>query len=497
MIEVCYFTLRRETWRDTHNLLYLELKATSNSKACHEILQWKTVFLFKSSFVPIHRQSSCIDTSPIISNRFYTMSRRLHIVAGTYEGVLAGWELQNEKKLQLTLATGVHQGSIRSLALASTAETPGTLLSTGYDEVAKTHDFSKAISESGEIRTPSDFGTPTCSSFGPKEAATHCLMGFAGGKLALYKKKDWSVQHVLAGHDGGVSAIAIHPSGKLALSGGTTDGKVKLWDLTKGRLAYVAKMQSTGVKGRKFESVTSIVWSMDGSVYGWAYGSHMTVKDVASGKDLLDVDLGSTKINQMDLLEGPLGIFCVGAGNDGSLPILMVGGADSEERKGMLAIEPVDGAVAREERFNSAGVVSVMNLMGAVSMIVNGEEDEGKEGDSASGDDSESERDDSKEEEDPAVDIIDSVQLGSGARITCLAAWFADATEDEEREDIDETSTEDLEEEVVKEDKRGDKRKAHAVEMDQVAVEKARMLVQQATKIQKRKKSKSKKPNTQ
>lgn len=444
------------------------------------------------------------------------MSRRLHIVAGTYEGVLAGWELQNQKTLKLTLATGVHQGSIRSLALASTSETPGTLLSTGYDEVAKTHDFAKAISESGEIRTPSDFGTPTCSSFGPKEAATHCLMGFAGGKLALYKKRDWSVQHVLAGHDGGVSAVAIHPSGKLALSGGMTDGKVKLWDLTKGRLAYVTKMQSTGLKARKFESVTSIVWSMDGSVYGWAYGSHMTVKDVASGKDLLDVDLGSTKINQMALLEGPLGIFCVGAGNDGSLPVLMVGGADNEERKGMLAIEPVDGAVAREERFkciqaiwdyhvvtaNSAGVVSIMNLMGAVNMIVNGEEDdkEGKEGDSASGDDSESESDDGKEEEEPAVDIIDSVQLGSGARITCLAAWFADATEDQEREDIDETpieDPEDVEEEVVKEDKRGDKRKAHQVEMDPAAVEKARMLVQQAKKIQKRKKSKGKNQKTQ
>ena len=442
------------------------------------------------------------------------MVRRLYLVAGTYEGVLAGWELQNETKLKLTLATGVHQGSIRSLALASTLDTPGTLLSTGYDEVAKTHDFAKAISESGEIRTPSDFGTPTCSAFAPKEAATHCLMGFAGGKLALYKKRDWSVQHVLAGHDGGVSALAIHPSGKLALTGGITDGKVKLWDLTKGRLAYVTKIQSTGVKARKFESVSSIVWSQDGSLYGWSYGSHVTVKDVASGRDLLDVDLGTTRINQIALIEGSFGIFCVGAGNDGSLPVLMVGGPDGEERKGMLAIEPVDGAVAREERFkcvqaiwdyhivtaNSAGVVSLMNLKGAVNLIVNGIDQENLQGESASVDTSQSDSNDENQEE-PAVEIVESVQLGSGARITCLTAWFTDNASEAEIECIDTTPLEEAEvvakEEIVQVDHRGDKRKAHEVEMDSAAVKKARALVLQAKKIQKKKMKKAKKQKTQ
>jgi len=440
------------------------------------------------------------------------MARRLYVIAGTYEGVLAGWELQNEQKLKLTLATGVHQGSIRSLSLASTPDTPGTLLSTGYDEVAKTHDFAKAVSESGEIRTPSDFGTPTCSAFGPKDLATHCLMGFAGGKLALYKKKDWSIQHVLAGHDGGVSALAIHPSGKLALSGGLTDGKVKLWDLTKGRLAYASKIHSTGVKARKFDNVSSIVWSQDGCLYGWSYGSHMTVKDVASGKDLLDVDLGATKVNQMALLEGPQGMFCVGAGNDGSLPVLMIGGADEDERRGMLAIEPVDGAVAREERFrcvqsiwnycivtaNSAGVVSLMNLEGAINMIVNGEEDESVD-ESAPSDESESDSEKQSETE-PAVEIIDSVQLGSGARITCLAAWFSDSIEVDKAKSNDVANTEEIDLTPVDEsneiadenvnNKRQDKRKAHEVEMDSAAVAKARTLVQQAKKIQKKNKAK-------
>ena len=214
--------------------------------------------------------------------------------------------------------------------------------------------------------------------------------------------------------------------------------------------------------------------------------------------------------NQIALIEGPQGIFCVGAGNDGSLPVLMVGGPDDEERKGMLAIEPVDGAVAREERFkciqaiwdyhivtaNSAGVVSLMNLKGAVNMIVNGEDRENINDESASADTYQSNSDDENQEE-AAVEIVESVQLGSGARITCLTAWFTDNAEQAETECIDTTPLDEAEvvskEKIVHVDHREDKRKAHEIEMDSAAVEKARALVHQAKKIQKKKKAKKQK----
>jgi hypothetical protein len=42
------------------------------------------------------------------------------------------------------------------------------------------------------------------------------------------KKNDWAVEHVLAGHAGGIARLAVvHPSGKLALTGGHADGKLK------------------------------------------------------------------------------------------------------------------------------------------------------------------------------------------------------------------------------------------------------------------------------
>ena len=70
----------------------------------------------------------------------------LVIAAGTYDGLLAGWEIK-EKRLELTFATAVHEGSIRSLSIAASTklDIPGSLLSCGYDEALRTHDWSKSL----------------------------------------------------------------------------------------------------------------------------------------------------------------------------------------------------------------------------------------------------------------------------------------------------------------------------------------------------------------
>lgn len=443
----------------------------------------------------------------------------LVIVAGTYDGVIAGWETQDSDghALELTFATPVHQGSVRSLCLAapSSPHKPGTLLSCGYDEELKTHDWSKKLHSSGQVRTPADFGTPTSCSFAPPTQApsTHCLLGFSGGKLVVYKKRDWSIQHVLAGHEGGIASVAVHPTGKLALTGGSCDSKLKLWDLTRGRLAYVTKLPHTQ---KRHEPVDSLEWSADGSMYGWCCGNRVTVRATDSGKDLLDAELPS-RVNELVLMEGDQGIFVAAACNDGSLPVLAVQSLDDsqEERRAILAIEPVDRAVAGEERFkcirniegyrvvtaNSAGVVSVMNLEGAVQMILSesSSDDEQENEEDQDGNDENDNDDEEEEEQELAVDIVESVRLGSGARITCLSAWY----------NIDSTgSTEDIEESLPGEEEkeaevsppkeetanegRGTKRKAE-VEMDSATVEKARSLVKQAKKMKKKKDRKKKK----
>jgi WD40 repeat protein len=441
-------------------------------------------------------------------------SSGLVIAAGTYDGVLAGWELKKKKGLELTFATAVHAGSIRSLSIATSpnSDEPGSLLSCGYDEALRTHDWHKRLTSSGEIRTPSDFGTPVCSSFAPPaEHSTHCVLGFSNGKISIYKKRDWSVQHVLAGHEGGVGCLAVHPTGKLALSGGVIDGKLKLWDLTKGRLAFVNKINPSSTLGGKsrYDPISSLVWSKTGSFYAMAYGSHITVREVATGKDLLDVDLPS-RVHQVTLMTGPEGIFVAAACNDGSLPVLAVDDSDDENRRAIMAIEPVDAHLAREERFkcifcvrgyyvvtaNSAGVVSLMDLSGAVKMMYEDVEEKSDDSEAeGSADDSENE-----EDMDLAVEIIESIQLGTGARITCLTAWCKDETiEDEdsaeEMEELEEIPKEAAQDPEPPAEDKGFKRKQDDLDvtMDAAAVRKARSLVQKAKNMKKRKEKKNKK----
>lgn len=242
---------------------------------------------------------------------------RLVVVAGTYDGVLAGWDSvanetdgathDNEDKnkkdnlldmlnsgmkteetfLKMNFAMASHDGSVRSLSIASSEKKgtrpksnakdddkdpaslfPHTMISCGFDESINIYSLSKQ-EQSGELKTPSDIGTPTCSSFAPPNEAhpTHVLIGLSTGKIVIYRKKDWSIQHILACHDEkGVNSIAVHPSGKMALSGGN-DGKICLWDLMRGRLAFVTKVGDTK-KGRK-STINDIIWSDDGKRYGY------------------------------------------------------------------------------------------------------------------------------------------------------------------------------------------------------------------------------------
>ena len=506
------------------------------------------------------KSTQSVDTSPEHNIR---LPAKVILAAGTYDGVLAGYEihlvpgkgvpdndeedssLEGDKndpneaknnKLQIVFASPVHNGSVRSLTTSRSNNHSCLLLSTGYDEMLQTHDFGKGLTSSGQVRTPSDFGTPVCSAFAPPHStattasATHCLVGFGssttpeaagGGKLVIYRKRDWSVQHVMNGHEGGIASVAVHPTGKLALTGGNQDGKLKLWDLERGRLAHssaTVKAAATQVEGRKhYEPISCISWSEEGDCYGFCHGSHITIREVTTGKDLLDVDL-PCKVNQVCLMRGPEGLFVAAAGNDGSLPVLAVGdveGDDKSARRAIMAIEPVNGPVAGDERFkciqtvtgyyvataNSGGVISLMNLQGSINMMTSSggalEDDDDDDDDSAEepvDSDSDASSDD-ENDDDLAVEIVDSILLGSGARITCLAAWAAPLLEELEMPlnvpKIRKERTKDTDDAISskKKQKRGDNEDStkNEVVMDNEKLEKARALAQQAKKIQKRK----------
>ena len=210
-----------------------------------------------------------------------------------------------------------------------------------------------------------------------------------------------------------------------------------------------------------------------------------------------------------------------------------------------MAIEPVDGPVAGDARFkclksveggsgflvvtaNSGGVVSLIDLEGAARMILSDDEEGGRATGGGGSSDEDDDVSDEDEEEDVAAEFLESVRIGSGARITNLAVWSAGSAEDgvghddydmletgddaryEEQgaedddssahEEEEEEEDESIEEAPAKKKKqkieltsRISGEKSREIELDAEALEKARSIIKRAKKKQKKAKKKKSK----
>ncbi|KII86061.1 hypothetical protein PLICRDRAFT_44519 [Plicaturopsis crispa FD-325 SS-3] len=70
---------------------------------------------------------------------------------------------------------------------------------------------------------------------------SHLLSASEDGTLALFRARDWAVLRSLRGHTGRVNALAVHPSGKVALSVGR-DRTLRMWDLMRGKGSASVKL---------------------------------------------------------------------------------------------------------------------------------------------------------------------------------------------------------------------------------------------------------------
>lgn len=83
------------------------------------------------------------------------------------------------------------------------------------------------------------------------------LSGGADSTICIWRTSDWLCLHKLGGHKAAVTSIAPHPTGKLALSTGK-DRTLRLWDLVKGRIAFITRLDEVGEK---------VFWSPDAERY--------------------------------------------------------------------------------------------------------------------------------------------------------------------------------------------------------------------------------------
>nr|CCA20016.1 p21activated protein kinaseinteracting protein putat [Albugo laibachii Nc14] len=169
----------------------------------------------------------------------------LRIAAGTYGGILYGWDAipvddksnTSSKKWQLKLRFGysAHSECIKSAAFMK-SRNGKILLSGSSDETIKIYDADKRI-EVGTLMEQS--GSITCLEFFQH---THLLSASTDKTVCIWRVSDWNCLHVLGGHKEEISAIAIHPSGKLAFSV-ARDQTLRMWNLVNGRCAYIRRLE--------------------------------------------------------------------------------------------------------------------------------------------------------------------------------------------------------------------------------------------------------------
>ncbi|OLL24609.1 p21-activated protein kinase-interacting protein 1-like [Neolecta irregularis DAH-3] len=161
------------------------------------------------------------------------------VVTGCYERVLHGYDVKIvDGKSTVFLPVFIfsaHLGPIKCVAAK------GRYLATGgSDEIIKLHDLKKRkdlgslISHSGAIT----------SIYFPFRG--HMLSTSEDGKMIIWSTKNWDPQEILKGHKGSVNDVAIHPSGKIALSVGR-DRTMRLWNMMTGRKANVQKIEYEGL----------------------------------------------------------------------------------------------------------------------------------------------------------------------------------------------------------------------------------------------------------
>lgn len=90
---------------------------------------------------------------------------------------------------------------------------------------------------------------------------SHIFSGSADGVLAIVRVGNWQLEKLWEKphNEKAILDIAVHPSGKLALTLGC-DSSLRTWNLIKGRQAYVINLNS---KSKDAKSLEKIIWAED------------------------------------------------------------------------------------------------------------------------------------------------------------------------------------------------------------------------------------------
>ncbi|XP_046361632.2 p21-activated protein kinase-interacting protein 1-like isoform X1 [Haliotis rufescens] len=187
-------------------------------------------------------------------------SKELEVVVGTYEELILGYRLSLEPDnhaFSQSFTNHSHSGCIKALALS----TKGILASGGTDEMVRVFNLRKGT-EIGSLVHHS--GTITWLDFYKN---SHLFSTSEDHKMCLWKTFSWECLRTFKGHKDAVNCVAVHPSGKLALTVGK-DRSLHTWNLVRGRSAYI-----TNIK----QAADIVLWSPDGTTFLIVFSNRIDV----------------------------------------------------------------------------------------------------------------------------------------------------------------------------------------------------------------------------
>lgn len=173
------------------------------------------------------------------------------VVAGSYERFVFGYNVGNlpgggggasdgPPSVTRSFTLDAHLTQCKSVAAQS-----GFIASGGADDLIRVwhHNPDGAVADLGTLSGHE--GTVSCLAFhGPSVAAepTRMVSGGVDGGLIIWSVVNWDVLKKLRAHRGGVHALSIHKSGKVAMTAGA-DSHVAMWNMQKGRVAHKTKLR--------------------------------------------------------------------------------------------------------------------------------------------------------------------------------------------------------------------------------------------------------------
>jgi len=158
-------------------------------------------------------------------------------MVGTYEEFILGFKIEQKLKskdefeLIPTFTQRAHVGPVRSLVAVNKF-----LVSGGSDEMCKIFDLATRV-EHGQLMHHD--GTVSCLGAYGK---SYLFSASDDNSLAVTKVGSWQVEKTLYKHQAGITALAVHPTGKLAFSAGK-DRKLITWNLVKARPAFITNLK--------------------------------------------------------------------------------------------------------------------------------------------------------------------------------------------------------------------------------------------------------------